>query len=160
MYVKSFSKFVQFFQILKLFRFEYFTILKSHKCSKKNFFWNCKLFQKFLEWQTIKKIKTWFEKRKVELSGLKLMAGGVFHSWLLRFMPYTTTLQCQINIQDDYPIRDFFFHSRTVKGPRLLSKKFLSKQPLLLGSYPLINISYRIWLFTNLNKFWILLKLK
>ena len=70
------------------------------------------------------------------------------------------TLQCQINIQDDYPIRDFFFHSRTVKGPRLLSKKFLSTQPLLLGSYPLINISYRIWLFTNLNKFWILLKLK
>lgn len=61
------------------------------------------------------------------------------------------TLQCQINIQDDYPIRDFFFHSRTVKGPRLLSKKFLSTQPLLLGSYPLINISYRIWLFTNSN---------
>ena len=55
MYVKSFSKFVQFFQILKLFRFENFTILKTHKCSKKNFFWNCKLFQKFLEWQTIKK---------------------------------------------------------------------------------------------------------
>ena len=43
-----------FFQIHELFRFEYLTILKTHKCSK-NFFWNCKLFRKFLEWQTIQK---------------------------------------------------------------------------------------------------------
>ena len=59
---KLFFEICTLFSDIRTFSFRIINYPKNSKVFQKFFFWNCKLFQKFLELQTIQK-KLQFEKR-------------------------------------------------------------------------------------------------